>query len=579
MPGIPKRLSRFWKELRQRRVIRVLVVYVAVGFAVIEFVDIVTEPLSLPSWALTLVIVLVSVGLPIVLVLAWAYDITPEGIRKSNANGPASGEKDLNHLRSPGDQKNEDLQDPIRPNPPREHSIVILPFEDMSPEKDNEYFCDGITEEIINALTKIEDLHVVARTSAFAFKGQSTDVREIGRKLGVAKLLEGSVRKSGNQLRITAQLINIENGYQLWSERYDRDLSDIFEIQDDISMQIVSKLKISIGAGDEKVLFRRYTENLEAFNLYLKGRYFWNRLTEDGLHKSLDFFRQAIQIDKNYAPAYSGISDAYCRLAWYSYSAPQEVFPGAKEAAGKALELDDHLPEAYASLGFVSMCFDRDYEKAMKELKKAIDLNPGFAGAHTYYSICLAITGLHEESIREGKRALNLDPLTPMMYVNLAGRYYYARQYHLCIEHVKQSLELDPEFEIAHFYLAYFYNQWEMHTEALAEIQKLIGYFGRKNPAFLSALAIILASSGNTEAAEEVIDEIMELSREKYISFFWLATIFVVVGQYDKAFELFEEAYQSHEVLMIFLNVDPIFDRIKPDQRFQALIKKMNFIL
>jgi len=556
MPGIPKRLSRFWKELRQRRVIRVLVVYVAVGFAVIEFVDIVTEPLSLPVWTLTLVIILVSAGLPLALIFAWAFDITPQGIKRTDFSDSTQDEKVLNGL----------------------NSIVILPFEDMSPEKDNEYSCDGITEEIINALTKIEDLYVVARTSAFAFKGQSIDVREIGNKLGVKTLLEGSVRKAGDQLRITAQLINIETGYHLWSERYDRQLSDIFEIQDEISMQIVNKLKISSKPREEKILARRYTGNLEAYNLYLKGRYFWNRLTEEGLHKSLDFFRQAIRIDPDYALAFSGISDAYCRLAWYSYTAPGEVFPRAKEAAEKALKIDDHLPEAYASLGFVSMCFDRDYGKAMKEMKKAIDLNPGFSGARTYYSICLAITGMHEESITEGKRALELDPLTPMMYVNLGGRYYYARQYELCIENVKQSFELDPEFNIVHFYLAYFYNQWKKHAEAIAEIQKLIGHFGRSNPTFLSILAIILASSGNTKAAEEVIDEITELSKKKYISFFWLATIYVVVGQYDIAFELFEKAYQTHEVLMIFLNVDPIFDRIKPDQRFQALLRKMNFI-
>lgn len=563
MPDSPNRFVRFWQELKRRKVIHVIVVYATAAFVIIELVNNVFEPLHLPGWTPTMVIVILAIGFPFAIIFSWIFDVSPRGIRKTESLNVMDGEE-------------KDIKTGI--NPVQENSIVILPFEDMSPDRDNEYFCDGITEEIINALTKIENIHVVARTSAFAFKGQNIDVREIGNKLGVRTLLEGSVRKSGNQLRITAQLINIKNGYHLWSESYDRELADIFKIQDEISMQIVNKLKVSIKPGEESMLGRRYTGNLDAYNLYLKGRYFWNRLTEEGLHKSLNFFRQAIQVDADYALAYSGISDAYCRLAWYSYSSPQESFPKAKEAAERALDLDQSLPEAYASLGFVSMCFDRDYEKAFNQIEKAIELDPGFAGAHTYYSICLAITGKHEEAIREGKKALELDPLTPMMQVNLAGRYYYARKYELCVESVKKTLEMDPGFEIAHYYLAYFYNQMNMHREAKDEIQRVIGFFGRKNPQFLAALAIILAYSGDTKGAEKVIDEILELSKEKHTSFFWLGTVYVILDRYDEVFEMFEKAYRAKEVLMIFLFVDPIFDRIKKDSRFQSLLKKMNFI-
>lgn len=565
MPHTSNHPFQFWQVLKRRKIIRVVIAYIAAGVAVIEFVDIVTEPLNLPEWLLTLVIVLVAVGFPIAVIFAWIFDSAAKGVQKTV---PSEGiDKQANH---------EIKTDRARKH---ENSIAVLPFEDMSPDKDSEYFCDGITEEIINSLTKIKNLHVVARTSAFAFKGKNTDVREIGNKLGVATILEGSVRKSDKQLRITAQLIDIENGYHLWSERFDRELSDVFEIQDEISMQIVNKMMIRVQSHEEEMLLGRHTGNLQAYNFYLQGRYFWNRLTEVGLNKAMEFFGQAIRIDPQYALAYSGISDCYCRLAWYSYSSPEDVFPEAKKAAQKAIELDNQLPEAYTSLGFVSMCFDRDYKNAFQALETAIRLNPGSANAHTIYSICLAITGRHEESIQAGRKALELDPLTPMMSINLGGRYYYARQYDLCIESVRKSMEVDPDFKIAHFYLAYFSNQMQKYKkEALESIHKLIDDFGRKNPAFLSALAIILASSGDREGAEQVLDEIKDLSKENYVSFFWLAIIYVVLGRYDEAFEYFEQAYRTREVLMIFLNVDPIFDRIKPDPRFQSLLRKMNFI-
>jgi serine/threonine-protein kinase len=557
------RLVRFWQQLKQRKVIHVIVVYATSAFVIIELINNVYKPLDLPSWTPTMVIIILLAGLPFAIIFSWIFNVPSRVVSKADPSGKDSL-KDAELKEIIGEQV-------------QENSIVILPFKDMSPEKDNEYFCDGITEEIINVLTKIKDLYVVARTSSFAFKGQNVDVREIGKKLNVETLLEGSVRKSDNTLRITAQLINIENGFHIWSESYDREVSEIFAIQDEISIQIVNKLKVSIGSNEAEMVSKRSTENLEAYNLYLKGRYFWNKLSEEGLRKGMDFFRQATQIDPEYALAYSGISDTYCRIAWYSYGSPAEAFPKAKEAAEKALELNKALPEAYASLCFVSMCFDRDYEKAFEQIATAIDLDPGFAGAYTYYSICLAITGKHQESIEVAKRALDLDPLTPMMQINLGGRYYYARQYDKCIANVLKTLEMDPGFDMAHYYLAYFYNQKKEHEKALEEINKVISVFGRNNTQFLAALAIILAYMNDTEGAEQVIGEMVELSKDKYTSFFWLGAIYVVLGKKDKAFQMFEKAYNAREVLMIFLNVDPIFDGIKPDPRFQALLKKMNF--
>ena len=461
-------------------------------------------------------------------------------------------------------------------NTGRKKSVIVLPFENMSPDKENDYFCDGITEEIINALAKIKDLYVVARTSAFAFRGMRIDVRDIGRKLDVGFLLEGSVRKSGNQLRITAQLINVENGYHLWSERYDRELTDIFSIQDDISIQIANKLKITIEPQEEDMLARRYTDNIEAYNLYLKGRYHWNMLTEKGFLTGIDLFNQAILTDPDYALAYSGIADCYCRLAWYSHMSSLEAFPKAAEAVDKALSIDAELPEVHASLGFLSMCYEHNYTKAEQEMKRAIQLNPGSAEAHFNYSVLLAVTRRHAESIKEGETALALDPLTQMMLINLGMRYYYARQFDTALDYIKKTLKRDPDFEIAHFYLAYNYAEIKMYDKALSEIERVINHFGRSNPAFLATQGIILALSSQENEARKTEDELLKLSKQKYISPFWMAYLCFVLGEKDSGFEWLEKGFKTHDCLMIFLDADPALDPYRSDSRFHDMLKKMN---
>jgi adenylate cyclase len=326
------------------------------------------------------------------------------------------------------------------------------------------------------------------------------------------------------------------------------------------------------------MLVKRYTNDLEAYNLYLKGRYHWNKLTEEGFNTGMDFFRKAIQKDPDYALAYSGIADCYCRLGWYSYLSPKDSFPEAKEAAEKALKMDNNLAEAYTSLGFVSMCYDRDYPKAEKEFKQAIYLNPGYAWSHSCYSIYLAIVGKHDESITEGKIALQLDPLTPMMLINLGMRYYYARKFQQAIVYIKKAIELDPGFEIAHFYLAWASMQMKKYDEASDEIQNAIKYFGRKNPEILSALGIILTLISQKNQAEKVVNEMFELAKEKYISPFWMTVLFFVLNRKELAFEWLEKSYKVHDCLMIFLNADPVFDPFKSDPKFQDMLKKMNLI-
>ncbi|MBA7667552.1 hypothetical protein ES703_75646 [subsurface metagenome] len=269
------------------------------------------------------------------------------------------------------------------------HSIAVLPFVDLSPAKDHEYLCDGIAETLINALSGIKDLHIPARTSAFSFKAKDMDIREIGQKLNVETLLEGSVQVAGDRLRISARLSNVDDGYQLWSESYERGLDDVFAVQDDIAQKIVKALKIELLDEKETQIVIRYTENTEAYQLYLKGRYFWNNRTEDGFTKAIDYLEQAIEKDPSYALAYAGLADCYNTLGNYGYLMPKEAYPKAKEAAQKALSIDNMLAEAHTSLAFALMAYDWDWEGAEREFKKAIELNPGYATGHQWYAIYL----------------------------------------------------------------------------------------------------------------------------------------------------------------------------------------------
>jgi TolB-like protein/Tfp pilus assembly protein PilF len=560
----PNKLSLFWQELKRRKVIRVVVAYIVIGFGIIEFIDIVSEPLNLPDWALTFVIILVAVGLPFIAIFSWIFDITANGISKTR---PAKG-VDIEAGNLVGTEMEIE----------NENSIAVLPFQDMSAQKDQEYFCDGITEEIINALTRIKNLFVVARTSSFSFKGKNIDVRDIGKKLGVASILEGSVRKSGNKLRITVQLINISDGYHLWSEQFDRELKEIFEIQSEISNQIVNKLQINLLPEEKVSLIPVQTSDIETYSLYLNGRYYWNKLTEEGIKKGMGYFKQAVKNDPRYAPAYSGIADCYSRLGWYSYLPSTDVFPKAYEAALRALDLDPNLSEAYTSKAFFSMCFERDYKKAENDFRKAIQINPNSAQAYANYSILLSITGKHDEAIFEGEKALMLDPLTMMMHINLGMRYFYKREFNKSLDHINKTFEMDPGFVVAHYYRTYVNIQTKNYQSAKADIQQVFTHTGRKIPAFLIAYAIVLALSPDDEELTSVIDEIHELSKQRYIPPFWLSMLYFVLKNYDEGYKWLNKAYLEHDCLLIFLNVDPLFDSVRNDPEYRTMLRKIDLI-
>ncbi len=449
-------------------------------------------------------------------------------------------------------------------------SIAVLPFVDMSIKKDQEYFCDGIAEELINTLSQIGELRVAARTSAFSFKGTSTDIREIGKKLNVEYIVEGSVRKSGEQLRITAQLIDVSNGYHLWSDKYDRQMEDLFKIQDEISHSIVNAMKIKILVGKSFESGSRHTQNMEAYHLYLRGRHFWNRRTEEGLVKSISLFQEAIDIDPNYALAYSGLADAYSMLPFYSSYSYDELIPKAKKAAIKAMELNGDLAEVNTSLAFVKGSFEWDWDEAEKLYKKAIELNPGYATAHHWYGEQLRLRGRFNEGLAEMKKAYELDPLAMIINRNLGRAFNYNGQYKQAETVLKRAFHLDSTFNALHEELGLAYLCQSMYSEAITEFKK--EYAITRGSFHL--IGVAYARMGNIEKAQQVLNELNK-QNPRACHFH----MYFVLGQMDKGFHCLEELYDKHDISLSYsmseLMAFPIWNNLHSDPRFIAIQKKM----
>jgi serine/threonine protein kinase/Flp pilus assembly protein TadD len=458
---------------------------------------------------------------------------------------------------------------------PSKPSIVVLPFEDLSPQKDQGYFCDGLADELINRLTKIESLKVPARTSAFSFKGKELDIQEIGKQLNVEMVLEGSLRKAGNKLRITVQLVNVSDGYPLWSEKYERDEADIFALQDEISLAIVENLKVKLLGEEKAKIVKRYTENLEAYNLYLQGRYLWNKRTEEGFQKAIEYFKQAIEKDQLYALSYAGLADCYDVLGWYGHLSPNEAFPRARATAMKALEIDDTLAEAHASLAAFYLWHDWDWEAAEREFKRAINLNPGYATAHHWYADCLTVVDRSNEAIAEMKRAQELDPLSLIISTDVAKEFLYARKYDKAIQQCRKTLELDPNFYRVYKYLGLAYAKKSMFEEAITVFQKAKD-LSAGHPAILGSLGYAYALSGRKREAQRMLNELEKKSKQQYISSIYFSTIYIGLGEKDRAFEWLEKAYNERSVWLIYIHRSPIYDSIRSDPRYTDLLKKMD---
>lgn len=459
--------------------------------------------------------------------------------------------------------------------PAPEKSIAVLPFENLSGDPDNTYFADGIQDEILARLSKIAALKVIARGSTQKFKSAPENVREIAQQLGVANILTGNVRKSSETVRVMVQLISAQSNTQLWAETYDRKLTDMFEVETEVAERIATALEATLTGPEQRALKARPTTNVEAHQAYLKGRYFWNKRTNEGYQRALEHFERAIELDPAYAQAYVGLADAVHFLGT-DVLAPKETLTKCRAALEKALELDETLVEAHASLGLLAMNLGWDWAEAEREFNRAIELDSNYATAHQWYGEYLACMGRFEEAIAEIKRAQTLDPLSLIINTDVAKVYMIARRYDEAIEQYKKALEMDPEFAHAHGLLAQTYSLAGRHEEAIAEFRKI--KVAENNPLYLALQGYIYGMAGRKAEAKMVANRLVDLSSRTYVSPFWVAVVYTGLGEKDETFKWFEKAFAERAIGgAIGLKVNPLFDSIRSEPRFAELLRQANF--
>jgi len=453
-------------------------------------------------------------------------------------------------------------------------SIAVLPFVDDSPEKGHEYLCEGIPSTLINALNTIQDLRTPARTSSFAFAGKGLDIQGIGQKLNVENILEGSIQVVENSLRVTASLIKVKDGYQLWNATYDRRLEDVFAIQDEIAQAIVKALKVRLLGGQEERLVKRHTENTEAYRLYLEGLYYWNKRTGKDLNKAIELFNQATDNDPNYALAYVGLADSYSLLTLYADARPTEVFPQAKAAAVKALELNESLAEAHNSLAYIYERYDWNWKGAEAEFKRALELNPNCAPARFWYGEFLSYSGRFEEALREMKRALELDPVSLIIHASVAWTHLMAQQADQALAQIQKTIEMEPNFAYARLILGLAYVAKGRYAEAIEEHIKARALSGDSVMA-TAALGMSYAAAGELDEAKGILEELKARSQKQYVSSYWIAALYGAMGDADKAIEMVNKAYEERSDWLINLKVGLSLGPYHRDPRTQALLKLM----
>ena len=459
----------------------------------------------------------------------------------------------------------------------RQSSIAVLPFRNLSSDPADEYFSDGISEEIINALSKLEGLRVAARTSSFSFKGRAVEITEISRKLGVSTVLEGSVRKAGNRIRITAQLVNVADGFQLWSERYDRDMEDVFAVQDEIARSIADRLKVTLKGDQHQPLVNAGTDNLEAYQLCLKGRALFHQRGR-GLPRSLECFKRAVALDEKYALAWAGLADAYNMLAWYGFVRPQASLPHAKEAATHAVALGPSLAEAHTALAQAYSFCDWDWSNTERELLRALELNPRYVLARVWYGVWYlqAVGGRFEEGLAHVKQAVECDPLSGWATANLALAYAFAARSAEGLAAAQRAVDLDPESILAHFALAsilYFQARFE---ESVAIGEGALGMFGR-NPLLMTSLTLVYAEWGKPAEAKSVYAELLARAAREYVSPTLLATSAAAIGERDEAMRLTREAYAIRDPQLNHMAKHwPGTKRLREDPRFAEILANMD---
>jgi DNA-binding winged helix-turn-helix (wHTH) protein/TolB-like protein/Tfp pilus assembly protein PilF len=452
-------------------------------------------------------------------------------------------------------------------------TLAVLPFKLLGPEGD-EYLGPGIADSLITTLSNLREVKVRPTSSVMKYAGQTKQPTEAGRELGVEAVLEGSIQRAGDNLRVTVQLVRVDDGLPLWAEKFDDKVTDILKIEDSISNRVAGSLIMKLSGEQRTALAKRYTQNIEAYQLYLKGIYFINKGTPETVRKGIGYFEQAIQLDQKYALAYAGLAQAYCRLPITSDFSSAEVLPKARDAATRALELDDRLADAHAALANVKFWMEWDWPGVEKECRRAIELNPNYVLGHFWYAQLLGCVGRHSEAIAEQKRALELDPLSPMMNLFLGHFLYLAGQYDQAARRLNDALEIDPSHWLAHLFAGKVYVQLKKYDEAIAEFQKA-RELSAGNSEALSSLGHALAASGQQNEARRVLEQMKDPSKRKTVSPYGVALIYVGLGEKDHAFEWLEKAYQERDVRMILLKVEPKWSVLGVDPRFTSLLQRL----
>ncbi len=455
-------------------------------------------------------------------------------------------------------------------------SLAVLPFVNAGGNPDTEYLSDGITESLINSLSQLPKLRVVPRSRAFRYKGQEVDPKKVGRQLKVRALLTGRVAQRGETLSVQAELVDVSEDAQLWGERYTRQMSDIFSVEEEIARAITEKLRLKLSGEEEKQLGKRQTENSEAYQLYLKGRFHWGRRTEEHLKRGIDYFQQAVDKDPDYALACAGSSDCYALLALFGVGPPKDLGAKAAAAARKAVELDDTLAEAHTSLGFCKWIYDWDYAGAEREFQRAIALKPGSWQAHSWYGVTLSAAGRADEAVAEVRQALALEPLSLVAQHHAALIFLQIRRYEEAVEHCRKTLELDPNYALSHYWLAVACEQKSLFDEAVSEFEKAAQLFQR-SPIGLGGLGHGYAAAGRKQDAEQILIELEELSRKRYVDPFQVALVCVGLGDKDRAFEWLRRASDERSgFLAIYLRSFPWLDPLRSDPRYADLARRIN---
>jgi TolB-like protein/Flp pilus assembly protein TadD len=587
-------LKNFFSELKRRNVYKVAVAYTIVGWLLVQVATQVFPFLEIPNWIVRLVIALVAIGFPIALVIAWAFEITPQGLERTEVADTmqaAAGQKKnawiyvvvigaaisvaLFFLGRYTAQSPEGGRPPAAAGSLPQKSIAVLPFDNLSEEKGNAYFAEGIQDEILTRLAKVADLKVISRTSTQHFKSAPDNLPQIAKQLGVMHILEGSVQKANDQVRVNVQLINALTDAHLWADTFDRKLTDIFAVETEIAKTIADTLQAKLTGSEKNAISKKPTENPAAHELYLQGRYFWSKRSAANLRKSIDYFNQAIAQDPNYALAYAGLAQAWMVLPAYNGGAPVECKPHAEAAARKALSLDETLSDAVAVLASIKAEYDFDFPEARAEYERAIQLNPNDATARHWFSTdCLATTGDHVGELAEMQRAAELDPLSLVINTNLGNAYLHNNRLDEAIALFRKAIEMDPNFYFAQWSYGQALMLQKKIPEAIAQFEKAASI--TDDPIPLAMLGLAYGVNGRKDDAQKILAKLVESRAQRFTPAYSLALVCIGLGDHDQAINWLEESYREHDGNNIAaIRIDPSLAPLHGNPRFEAIAEKI----